>query len=77
MAHRKGKSARGKSRVSQAPIPTTEELLATLDRAGVTTFRATGHCPLCVAFGVELGPYGHVDVTEKAAVRPVQPDTVT
>lgn len=77
MAHRKGKSVRGKSRVSQAPIPTREELLATLDRSGVTFWLATDHCPLCALIPpVEQEPFGPVRATVRAAVEPAPLDTV-
>jgi hypothetical protein len=73
MARHKGKSARGKSRVSQAPIPTREELLATAGRSVMTIWLADGHCPLCAPTDAELRPYGHAETIERAAVSPVQP----
>lgn len=77
MGRRKGKSARGKSRVSRAPMEhidrpswaTSEELETIVLPAGV-------HCPLCAAMGVQLEPSGHARATVQAAVSPVPPDTV-
>jgi len=77
MARTKGRSTRGKSRVSQAPMAHIDPgLLATfkaLDRMGST---ATDHCSLCAAWGVVLPPYGGAQTIERVAVSPVQPDTV-
>ena len=77
MGRTKGRSTRGKSRVSQAPIRGIDpELLATfraLDRLGSTV---TDHCPLCAAWGVDLGPSGGARAIGRAAVEPVPPGTV-
>ncbi len=77
MARRKGKSARGKRRVSQAPTAhTMEELLAMREELETMVLPAGDRCPLCVAWGVELPPYGDARATVRAAVSPVPPDTV-
>jgi hypothetical protein len=77
MGRTKGRSTRGKSRVSQAPMGHIDpDLLATfkaLDRLGSTV---TDHCPLCVAWGVVLPPSGAARDIERAAVEPVPPGTV-
>ena len=73
MARRKGKSARGKSRVSQAPMGRIEQELRDTYAALVRMESSvTGHCPLCAAWDVELGPYGDARDIERAAVEPVQ-----
>jgi len=77
MGRRKGKAARGKRRVSGAPMEyTMEELLAMREDIETMVLPAGDRCPLCVAWGVELRPYGDARVTGQAAVDPVQHDTV-
>lgn len=77
MARRKGKSARGKSRVSQAPMGRIEQELRDTYAALVQMeSSATDPCPLCAAWGVDLGPYGDARDTGRAAVEPAPPDTV-
>jgi hypothetical protein len=77
MARTKGRSTRGKSRVSQAPMGRIEQELrdtyAVLVQMDST---ATDHCPLCAAMGVEQGRYGAARGTVRAAVEPAPPGTV-
>ena len=77
MAKRKGRSTRGKSRVSQAPMGRIEQELrdtyAALVQMGSTVIDP---CPLCALEGVELEPCGDARHIERAAVEPVQRDTV-
>lgn len=75
MGRSKSKSARGKSRVWQAPTLTRDELLATAGRSVMMTWLADDRCPLCAAAGVELEPSGHAETIVRAAVSPVQPAT--
>lgn len=77
MGRKKGRSRRGKSRVSQAPISHIDpELLATFKALDRMSSTVTDHCPLCVAMGVVLPPYGAARGTVRAAVEPVPPGTV-
>jgi hypothetical protein len=77
MGRRKGKAARGKSRVSQRdPALIEGEWRAIADRFVMTTWLVDGRCPLCAPTDVEQEPYGPVRATVRAAVSPVQADTV-
>jgi len=76
MARTKGRSTRGKSRVSQAPRGHIDRkskgTYAVLD---LTDLTVNGHFPWCALAGVEPQPYGGAPTIERAAVSPVQPDT--
>jgi len=77
MARRKGRSTRGKSRVSQAPMGHTgRESWGTYVVLDLMESTVTDHCPWCVLWGVEPQPSGRARGTERAAVGPVPPDTV-
>jgi len=77
MARRKGRSTRGKSRVSQAPMGhISREFSGTWMVLDLTESTVTDHCPWCVLWGVEPRPSGSARGTERAAVEPVPPDTV-
>lgn len=76
MARRKGKAARGKSRVPRAPMVRTGGYLTdiTVD-LGATDSAVTDRCPLCAAMGVQLEPSGHARGIVRAAVSHAQTDT--
>jgi hypothetical protein len=77
MARTKRWSKRGKSRVQQAPRGHIEDrCLGTYVVLDLTDLTVTGHYPWCAFSGVEPQPYGGARGIERAAVEPVQRDTV-
>lgn len=77
MTRRKGKAARGKSRVSRAPMEHIEgPSRGTYVVLDLMDLSVTGHYPWCALAGAEPEPSGGARTTERAAVEPVPPATV-